>query len=174
VSAELDIQEVYRRYGPLVLRRAERFLNREDAEEVVHDAFMKLIESPMRFRGDSTPATWLYQVATRLCIDRLRRRARFSRLIEVHRDVIEGFDPGEHAEARVFLQALWERIDHELLYIGVLYYLDGLTTADIGKALSVSDRTIANRLISLGQSARAALPAEPAQVRPLVPRSERR
>jgi len=39
----------------------------------VHDVFLKLLENPATFRGDSSPATWLYRVATRLCLDRLRQ-----------------------------------------------------------------------------------------------------
>ena len=56
----------------------------------------------------------------------------------------------------MFLDALWRTLDDELALIGVLYYIDGMTTADIGRTLGVSDRTIANRLGRLADAAREA------------------
>ena len=40
--------------------------------------------------------------------------------------------------------------------IGVLHYVDGLTTAEIGRMIGVTDRTIANRLKALADAAKAA------------------
>ena len=152
-----DIESLYRVYGPLVLRRGLRFLSESEAEELVHDVFLKLLENPERFRGESSPATWLYQVATRMCIDRIRRRSRRAALQIKNAPILRGeADRGESPEARVFLQSLWQTVDEELALIGVLHYVDGLTTADIGKTLGVSDRTVANRLKALAAAARTA------------------
>lgn len=154
MRAPHDIDDIYRRFSATALRRALRFVSRHEAEEIVHDVFLRLLESPERFRGDSSPATWLYTVTTRLCIDHLRSRSLRDALVQLHGpDLFGGEDPGTAAEARAFLSSLWRRLDPDLTMIGVLYYLDGLTTAQIGKLLEVSDRTIANRLDSLTREA---------------------
>ncbi len=152
-----DIDELYRVYGPTVLRRSRRFLPPAEAEELVQDVFLKLLERPQLFRGESSPATWLYQVTTRLCLDRLRNRTRQTKLIVRHAPTMFAqSDPGGTPEARAFLDSLWRTLDEELAMIGTLYYIDGLTTADIGRTLGVSDRTIANRLAALARIARQA------------------
>jgi DNA-directed RNA polymerase specialized sigma24 family protein len=64
-------------------------------------------------------------------------------------------------DARVFLKSLWRTLPEELALIGVHYYIDGLTTAEIGRMLGVSDRTVATRLRTLEQSARREAGEEP-------------
>ncbi|MFO0746769.1 MAG: sigma-70 family RNA polymerase sigma factor [Myxococcota bacterium] len=150
-----DVESIYRRYSSTVLRRAMHFLPRAEAEELVHEVFLRLLESPASFRGESSPATWLYTVTTRLCIDRLRSHTLHEALILNHSQTVWAkSDPGTAPEARAFLSSLWRRLDPELTLVGVLYYHDGLTTAQIGKIVGVSDRTVANRLDALTREAR--------------------
>jgi RNA polymerase sigma factor (sigma-70 family) len=55
----------------LVLRFAE---NREDAEEISQDVFVKTYRSLADFRGDSKFSTWLYTIARTTCITFLRKK----------------------------------------------------------------------------------------------------
>ncbi len=152
-----DVADLYRRFGATVLRRCQRFLPPAEAEEAMHEVFVKLLENPEAFRGESSPATWLYRVSTRLCIDRIRVTNGRSALIAKHLHLLTPqCDTGEVGEARRFLDQLWRELDGELALIGMLYYVDGLTTAEIGRSLGVSDRTIANRLNTLTMRARKA------------------
>lgn len=80
---ELDVAEVYRRHGRLVLRRARMLLGDEDeARETLQELFMSLIDNPGRFRGESSIVTFLYRVTTNLCLNRLRDRRNRARLLE--------------------------------------------------------------------------------------------
>ncbi len=152
-----DFETLYRLYGAAVTRRAKRLLPPSEVEDLVHDVFLKLLENPASFRGESSPATWLYRVATRLCLDRLRNRSRQAALISRHGPtMLPAQDHAGDPEARIFLESLWRTLDEELALVGVLYYVDGLTTADIGRMLGVTDRTIANRLQALATAARNA------------------
>src|SRR3954470_17558065 len=64
--------ERYRNYVfTLVLRYIK---NREDAEEVAQDVFVKAYRSLPDFRGQSKFSTWLYTVATTTCISFLRKK----------------------------------------------------------------------------------------------------
>jgi len=158
----LDVNALYRRFGPMCLRRAQRFLGPHEAEEVLQDTFVRLLADPGLMRHDQAPAAWLHRVVTRACIDRLRGTKRYAQMLE-RRSVapFDDHDPGTLAEARAFLGALWSKLDAELVHIGVLYYLDGLTTAAIGQDLGVSDRTIANRLKELARAAAALTESSP-------------
>ncbi|MFO0744501.1 MAG: RNA polymerase sigma factor [Myxococcota bacterium] len=152
---ELDLEDLYRRFAPQVLRRGRYFLGPSEAEELVHEVFVRALEQKDRFRGESSPATWLFRIATHLCLNRLRDRKRQAALLVRHGPTVWAqSDPGSSPEARAFLSSLWRTLDEELAMIGTLYYVDGLTTADIGEMLEVSDRTIANRLKTLTELAR--------------------
>jgi RNA polymerase sigma factor (sigma-70 family) len=55
----------------LVLRMIK---NREDAEEVAQDVFIKAYKSLSGFRGDSRFTTWLYTIVNTTCITFLRKK----------------------------------------------------------------------------------------------------
>jgi len=45
------------------------------AEEVVQDAFVRVIQSAADFKHEARFSTWLYAIARNLCIDHIRKRA---------------------------------------------------------------------------------------------------
>jgi RNA polymerase sigma-70 factor (ECF subfamily) len=53
--------------------------NREDAEEISQDCFVKAYRSLSDFRGDSKFSTWLYTIVTTTCLTFLRKKK-----LEVH------------------------------------------------------------------------------------------
>jgi RNA polymerase sigma-70 factor (ECF subfamily) len=68
------------RYQNYVFTLALRFTkNREDAEEVSQDIFIKAYRSLADFRGDSKFSTWLYTIVNTTCITFLRKKR-----MEVH------------------------------------------------------------------------------------------
>jgi RNA polymerase sigma-70 factor (ECF subfamily) len=50
----------------------------DEAEDHVQEVFLRAWRSRERFRGQSSPRTWLYRLATNACLDTLRRDARRS------------------------------------------------------------------------------------------------
>jgi RNA polymerase sigma-70 factor (ECF subfamily) len=157
LATGLDVAALYRRFGALVLRRARRLVGEADAEEIAHEVFLRALEHGEAFRGESSPTTWLYRVTTRLGLNRLRDAKRRADLLARHGPTVwDPGDGGERSEARAFLGQLWQTLDEELAMIGLLHYIDGMTTAEIGRLMGVSDRTIANRLRQLSDAARQA------------------
>ena len=67
--------ELVRRYDRSVLRIALRLLpSREDAQDAYQDAFIKAYRKLDTFRFQCRFHTWLYRIATNVCLDQLRRR----------------------------------------------------------------------------------------------------
>jgi RNA polymerase sigma-70 factor (ECF subfamily) len=63
------------RYQNYVFTLALRFTkNREDAEEVAQDIFIKAYRALADFRGNSKFSTWLYTIVNNTCITFLRKR----------------------------------------------------------------------------------------------------
>ena len=75
--------QLFEAYSDRVYRLAVGLLENEvEAEGVVQDTFMRLIERLDQFEGRSKLSTWLYRVAYNLCQDRLRKRKPISTLVE--------------------------------------------------------------------------------------------
>ena len=62
------------RYKDLVFTLSLKMLkNREEAEEVAQDTFIKVFKSLSKFKGDSKFSTWIYKVTYNSCLDRLKK-----------------------------------------------------------------------------------------------------
>ena len=48
--------------------------NRQEAEDVVQEAFLRVYKNLDRYDENQKFSTWIYRIATNLCIDRLRKR----------------------------------------------------------------------------------------------------
>lgn len=61
-------------YKDLVFTLSLRLLgNREEAEEVSQDAFIKVFKSLDTFKGDSKISTWVYRITYNTCLDRIKK-----------------------------------------------------------------------------------------------------
>src|ERR1700739_2089339 len=68
-------EELVRRYDRNVFRIAQHITqNREDAEDVVQDAFLKAYSNLEQFQGQSKFYTWLVRIAVNEALMKLRRR----------------------------------------------------------------------------------------------------
>lgn len=67
-------EQLVSRYQNKITGYAARMLNDStEAEDVAQETFIKAYRSLASFRGESSFSTWLYRIATNLCIDRVRK-----------------------------------------------------------------------------------------------------
>lgn len=157
-TPRLDIDDLYRRHAGMVFRRVRRFFPDEaEAEEVVHEVFMRAIEKRDTFQGQSSPTTWLYSVTTRLCLNRLRDRKRRAEKLELNAE-LPGLRPSKarDQEATLLLEQLLGQLDEQSLAMATYYFVDGMSHAEIARIMGVSRRTIGNRIEELRSDARRA------------------
>ncbi len=70
-------EALVRRYQHKVHGYVVRMTNdAQDAEDLTQEVFIKAYVSLGNFRGEASVQTWLYRIATNLCIDRSRRKKR--------------------------------------------------------------------------------------------------
>jgi RNA polymerase sigma-70 factor (ECF subfamily) len=151
---ELNESAIY----TLAMRMLQR---REDAEEVVQDTFLSVLEHLADFRGDSAFRTWLVRIATNHALKVLRRR-RVHRTVPLdqgdddheplpHPDFIAQWrdDPAELVEQRETQHLLNQAIgnlDEKYRMIFLLRDVEGLTTEEAASTLGIS---VANAKVRL-------------------------
>ena len=62
------------RYKNMVYTLALKMLtNKEEAEEIAQDTFVKAYHSLNKFKGESKFSTWIYKITYNTCLDRLKK-----------------------------------------------------------------------------------------------------
>ena len=124
----------------------------------MHEVFLKIMEDPARFRGASSPSTFLFGVATNLCLNRLRNRAARGATWEasVARTIEDGRKPGVDVETenRQLTQAILAEADPETAAIAVYHFVDGLSQGETADLVGRSRVTVNQRLVHFRTQAR--------------------
>lgn len=122
--------------------------SRADAEDVVQDAFIRLIDRWERISGYDDPEAWLRLVAIRLARTHLRR----------HPSAVltdSAASPTEHRsdehrsdehEDHLDLHRALGRLAFDHRQVLVLHYLIGMNVSDIARALRIRPGTVKSRL----------------------------
>jgi len=143
-------EEIYRRHAPAAFRRAQRILGSvSDADEVVHDVFLRLFEQPDQFRGHSLASTYLYSAVTHECLNRIRNRRTRARLTSERMHLWSASDPGTSAESAAIVRDLLAQMPSTLAAIAVCYYLDELSQREIADVLGCSHSHVGHQLALL-------------------------
>jgi RNA polymerase sigma-70 factor, ECF subfamily len=159
--AERDIgafRTLYERHaGWLSLRLARRCNNAELVADAVQDTFVVIWQKPRSFRGDGDVAAWLWGIAIRRLISRLRQRS----------DVAAAFgssDTVPAAEDEVLLSveygdmgAALARLSPEMRAVIQAVVLDGLSAREAAQLLNVPVSSVKTRLFRAKAHLRAAL-----------------
>lgn len=154
-----QVQALFRRYGPFVARRCRALLKHpNDAEDACQEVFVRLLRSSEDFEGRSEWMTWLYRVATNLCLNRIRDRARRDAgWYAAFRAELPSAAPSP--ESRVFSAQLLDLCLREQTetdrQIAVLHFLDGMAQGEIADVVGLSRATVNKRLQQLRDYARS-------------------
>lgn len=72
---EFIYKYVYDQYSRMVYSVCFRMTgNKEEAEDVTQDIFIKVFNSINSFREDSKLSTWIYQITVNTCLNKLRKK----------------------------------------------------------------------------------------------------
>jgi RNA polymerase sigma-70 factor (ECF subfamily) len=87
------IEEFVRRYQQRAYAIAYQMCSgdREEAQDLTQEAFLKVFRNIKGFRGDSSFYTWFYRIVVNTCLDGRRRRRRRERILSLWR-------PGQREE----------------------------------------------------------------------------
>lgn len=151
------LEELFARYGQLVLRRARALLGEEQAaRDATQEIFLKAHQALAGFRGESSPVTWLYRATTNHCLNLLRdTQRRSAALVE-----LGTFEEAEHhagLDERLTLSAILRKVPEPLRDIAAYYYLDQMSHEEIAALLGLSRRTVGNRLVEFHAAAQLAV-----------------
>lgn len=153
---------LYERHAPwLILRLRRRCSDPSLVEEVVQDTFLAVWRRPRGYRGEGEVAAWVWGIATRRLVDRLRRRS--LPMASLSEDAGDG-DTLPSAEDKVLvgveygdLAGALARLSPELRVVIQATVLDGLTTREAAQLLGLPTGTVKTRALRARRQLREAL-----------------
>ena len=158
-------EQLVKRHTAMIFRVAMHILNlREDAEEVVQDAFLKAFQHLPRFEERSRFSTWLTRITVNAALMKLRslRRATTISIDEQHDDgtavgdKVSDWKPNpeqlySRTELREILQSALAALPHSYRVVFLLRDVEGVSTADTADMLGLSLPNVKARLFRARQ-----------------------
>lgn len=150
----MDVEELYQRYGPMVMRRCRQLLKEEnEALDATQDVFVQILKR--RDRLEMThPSSLLYRIATNLCLNRIRDRQRRATMpgdgFLERVAVLDDTEP--RLEARSVLERLFGRHQESTRTMAVLHFQDGMTLEEVAGEVGMSVSGVRKRLRGLRAS----------------------
>jgi RNA polymerase sigma-70 factor (ECF subfamily) len=154
--------ELVRRYEGKIFRLAQHVTNnREDAEDVLQETFMKAYEHLDQFKGDSKFYTWIVRIAVNQALMKLRRR-KTDKSVSLDEQIDTGEDTivreiaawDEDPEQRFSREELGDILDHAVdsleppyRSVFVLRDVEELSTEETAEALGLSIPAVKSRLL---------------------------
>src|SRR5262245_57836013 len=162
-------QDLFRKFSPRVLQFVRRFVGSEaHAEEVTQDVFVQVFRFRKRYQPQSRFSTWLFTIATNLCLNELRRPERHLRGGLADRAQTEGpllpdpqaITPEEGAAALELgrrLEDAVSKLPPKQRAALLLSRQDGLAYEDVGRALGCSEGAVKALIFRATQTLKRAL-----------------
>ena len=140
--------------------------NREDAQDCLQEAMLRVYRSLNGFKGQSSFSTWVYRITMNSCLDELRRRKSRS-AASLDAMLENGFAPSDEGDTpeesslrseqkRVIEKAI-ARLPEDMRSAIILRDIQGCSYDEIAKALGANVGTIKSRISRGREKLRAAL-----------------
>jgi RNA polymerase sigma-70 factor (ECF subfamily) len=130
---EINIEEYYTRYGPMVMRRCRQLLRDEEkALDAMQEVFTKLMISKKRLRG-IYPSSLLFRISTNVCLNMIRDQ-------RSHRSIDIG------SEDLLIQLASYDKRENRLIIRDLLGELPSTQMEEIKPAPETSFRSLTYRL----------------------------
>lgn len=139
------VERLYREAGPqLVLAAYALTGNLEDAQDAVHEAFVKAFLRPKKVAGADNPVAWMRTVTLNMARQRHRRRRRLDvliRRIPPPDEILPDLAPD-----RIAVLSAIRGLPTAFQEVIALHYLVDMSVEDIATALGVAVGTVKSRL----------------------------
>lgn len=119
--------------------------NREDAEDIVQEAFIKCFHKLSSFKGDSKFSTWLYRIVYHSALDAVRgqKRSLDTQVMEAQdfygiSDITSVLDQLMEQDSNTIIKAAIQTLSPQQQTIITLYYYENQSLKEIAEIITLS------------------------------------
>ena len=149
---EAAFAEIYKRYAKsLADFTASKLYNLEDAQDIIHDIFVKLWEERKQLNITSNIKTYLFTITRHRIIDKIRRNITREEYAIMLQSMARAYQP--NIEQQIAAKELQQTIENSLNELSPkvkeIYQLnreENLSIPEIAEKLQLSEQTVKNQL----------------------------
>lgn len=145
--------------------------NKEDAEDLLQEVFLKAYKALPRFKGKSSFYTWIYRIGVNTAINYVKKRKKRQGLSLDHLDLAVERDPAlvqlasqETPDRNLGLKELQKKLNSALQTLSekhrtvvIMHDIQGMPHHEIGEILGISSGTVRSRLFYARQQLQSQL-----------------
>ena len=142
------------RYKNMVYTLALKMVtNKEQAEEIAQDTFIKIYNSLNKFKGESKFSTWIYKITYTTCLDALKKSKREKKVSYIEdfsehqtKELESILDTIDEKERNQVIQNCLQELPQDEAFLLTLYYFDDQSVDEISK---VTNNSVSNIKVKL-------------------------
>ena len=141
---DFNSREIVNRFSNMLYNIAVGYLkNKDDAEDIVQDAFMKLISysRKRKFKSEEHEKYWLIRVVINLCNNELKSAKRRNNVSLTEIEYIE-----ENYSKEDYITDIVNALEPKYKDVFRLFYVEDFKISEISKILSISENNVKTRL----------------------------
>jgi RNA polymerase sigma-70 factor (ECF subfamily) len=150
---QVAFEQLYNRYA----RKLTGFCNRmvqskEQAEDLVHEVFMKIINQPNAFDTELTFSTWVYKVANNLCLNSIRNHQNREKLLELNYSRAQEFTSHNNIDEhklKIKINELFKELSEKEKAVFVLRFEHECSVKEIANIIAIPEGSVKSCLFYL-------------------------
>lgn len=142
------------RYKDMVYTLALKMMNnKEEAEEIAQDSFIKIYNALNKFKGESKFSTWIYKVTYNTCLDALKKKKKQNNVSYIEdfsehqtkalESILDSIDEKERNKS---IQECLGELSSEEAFLLTLYYFDDQSVDEISKVMNITTDNVKVKL----------------------------
>jgi len=142
------------RYRNMVFNLTLQMLkNRQEAQEVSQDTFVKIYKHLNNFKGDSKFSTWIYRIAYNSCLDRIKTYKKHQNTLGIDeftenqvRTLETAFDLMDRSDREKSVKDCLKLLPADDATLITLFYYEELSLTEISKVLGIEPNNVKVKL----------------------------
>ncbi len=156
-----SLSEIVNTYSPNIYSLSLKFMrNKHDAEDVLQETFLKMLNSISKFEGRSTLYSWLYRIATNTALEKLRKK--YPEQFEIELDTVDYHEHSgrksfelpyfdekdlQNSDLKIELNSAIKKLNAKLRIVFILRDIEGNSVKETAKILNLSEANVKIRLM---------------------------
>lgn len=139
---EKEFEEKYNTYGAMLYRISFLYLgNAADAEDILHDVFIKYLYLKKKFNSSEHEKAWLIRITQNSCLDMLKKAGRKNINVDDLSVAVQNESDTQQDVIRSVLA-----LPPKYKAVIILYYYNGYSVEEVAHILKISKSAVKKRL----------------------------